>query len=175
MPLMPSTAGSPQNPPAWSYSGDPSDSDVDQVRSWLQDTDPAMPLLGDLEIQNQVDIWYPKYDSLVYVAAVCAELVSNKFAGVVSVTADGVAVNVADISPRYAEVARRLRQMHKDHQVGGEVNIENLLWDQMPDFSIAPLSFGEGMHDNREAGRQNYGTLRTHGGLYEDTVSPGGW
>jgi hypothetical protein len=171
MPVMPRSSGTVSNPAEWTYQL-PNVTDVDTVRLYLQDTDPAMPLLFDLEIQYIIDVWHPKYDSLVYCAAVAAELVATKFAGVVSVTADGVSVNVADISDRYAAAALRLYEIHKEHQVGGEVDITNLLWDQMPDLGIAPLSFGVGMHDNPEAGRQNYGSGRDVG-VYEDTVRPG--
>lgn len=172
MPLMPSTDGDASTPPEWSYSGDPSTSDVDQVRFYLQDNDPAVPLLGDLELQFLVDEWLPRHDSLVFVAAVAAERVAAKFAGVVSVTADGVAVNVADLSGRYEALAKRLRQAHKDLQVGGEVDLTNLMFDPQEDFSIAPLTFGVGKDDNVHAGRQDYGSHR-RGWDYEDTVRPG--
>lgn len=155
MPLMPAVAD-------WSFEvpGTPDASDVDVVRFYLQDTDPAVRLLSDLELQYLVDVWMPKADGLLYVAAKAAEVVSIKFAGVVSVSADGVSVNVADISERYAAAAVRLHQMHKDHQVGAEIDITNLMWGSTIDHGIAPLNFGVGMHDNREAGRQEYGGTR---------------
>lgn len=163
MPLMPELTD-------WSYEvPGPDSSDVDVVRFYLQDTDPALRLLGDSELQYLVDQWQPRHDSLVYVAAKAAELVSIKFAGVVSVSADGVSVNVADISERYAAAASRLYQMHKDYQVGGEVDISNLLWGSTRDHGIAPLVFGMGLHDNREAGRQNYGG--EHGHPYNDLIA----
>lgn len=159
----------------WSYTGDPDDSDKDQFRFWLQDTDPMVRLLSDTEVQWLIDTWQPRYDSLVYAAAVGAETIATKFAGVLTVSADGVSVDVGGLSERYALVAARLRQTHKDLQVGGEVDIMNLLWDDQPDYGIKPLSFGVGMHDNREAGRQDYGTGRYYSrdGLYQDTVRPG--
>lgn len=164
MPLMPAAED-------WSYEG-PTASDVDVVRFYLQDTDPDVRLLSDLEIQYLIDTWVPRADSLLYVAFKAAELVSIKFAGVVSVSADGVSVNVADISERYAAAALRLHQMHKDHQVGAEVDISNLMWGSTPDYGIAPLTFGVGLHDNRDAGRQDYGGDRGQY-VYEDTVRPG--
>lgn len=150
MPLMPDAK-------AWTYSGDPEGSDLDQVRHWMQDTDPHVRLLSDVEIEFQIKTWVPRYDSLIYAAAKCAELVSVKFAGVMTVSADGVSVNVGDLSNKYSDAARRLYQMYKDGQVGGEIDIRNLLWDSRPDYGIAPLVFGVGLHDNREAGQQNYG------------------
>lgn len=170
MPVMPEPADWSYHPP-----GDELFGDVDVVRFYLQDTDPELRLLSDAELQYLIDEWVPKYDSFIYVASVAAERVAAKFAGVVSVSADGVTVNVADLSERYAMVAARLRQQHKDAQVGAEVDIDHLLWSDHPDFGIKPLSFGVGMHDNREAGRQEYGSHRgtPTGGLYEDTVRPG--
>ncbi|MEO6203988.1 MAG: hypothetical protein ABIO67_01190, partial [Mycobacteriales bacterium] len=173
-PALLTTTGTAQTPAQWTYAGSPLISDVDQVRFWLQDTDPAMPLIADLELQFLVDEWYSKYDSLIYVAAVAADRVSAKFAGVVNVNADGVSVNVSDLADRYAALAARLRQTYKDAQVGGEVDIANLMWDQFPDYGIKPLSFGVGMHDNLDAGRQDYGSGRYNSGSYEDTVRPGG-
>jgi len=158
----------------WNYvvPGDPDATDVDVVRFYLQDTDPAVRLLSDYEIQYLIDVWMPKADGLLYVAAKAAEVVSIKFAGVVSVSADGVSVNVADISERYKVAASLLHQMHKDHQVGAEIDISNLMWGSHRDHGIAPLTFGMGLHDNREAGRQDYGGDRGSY-TYEDTVRPG--
>lgn len=150
MPLMP-------DPADWSYSQDPSSSDLDAVRFWVQDTDPDVRLLSNSDILWLIGQWKPKYDSLPYVAAKAAEVIATKFAGVVNVSADGVSVNVADLSARYAEAARRLYQVHKDYQVGAELDLSNLMWGARPDFGIAPLTFGMGLHDNREAGRQDYG------------------
>lgn len=167
MPLMPDLADWTYETPGTALAGD-----VDVVRFYLQDTDPAVRLLSDLELQYLIDIWVPKADSLLYVAFKAAELVSIKFAGVVSVSADGVSVNVADISERYAAAALRLHQMHKDHQVGAEIDITNLMWGSTVDHGIAPLNFGVGMHDNREAGRQAYGGAR--GGpsyAYDDLIA----
>lgn len=152
MPLMPDAAD-------WTYEVpvEGAEIDVDVVRFWVQDTDPAVRLLADLEVQYLVDVWMPRVPSLVYVAAKAAEVISAKFAGVVTVSADGVSVNVADISERYAALARRLYQTHKDHEIGGEIDISNLMWGATRDYGIAPLHFGLGLHDNREAGRQEYG------------------
>lgn len=177
MPALPTTTGDATTPAQWTYSppGDPLFGDVDVVRLYLQDTDPAMPLLPDVEIQWLIDQWMPRHDSLIFVASVAAERISHKFAGVLTVTADGVSVDVGSLSERYRQVAADLRQSHKDGQVGGEVDIANLMASQQPDYGIDPLSFGLGMHDNREAGQQDYeGYGRNHTGPYAaDTVRPG--
>lgn len=154
MPVMP-------DQDQWSYvqPGDPLFADVDVVRFYLQDTDPNVRLLSDMELQYLIDQWIPITDSIIDVAAQAAELVATKFAGIVTVQADGVAVNVADLSDRYSARAVALRQAAKDFRVG-EIDITNLLWDADWDWSIDPLQFGIGFQDNPEAGRQNYGTER---------------
>lgn len=171
MPRMPSTE---EPDPEWTYVEPPTAgfTQVDVVRLLIQDNDPAIPLLSDLELQWLVDEWLPKHDSLYMVAAQAAERISMKFAGVVTVSADGVSVDVSTISERYRQAALDLRQTHKDAQVGGEVDIANLMWDPTYDWSIAPLAFGVGMHDNLEAGRQDYGTHRrgSHGSYSGDLL-----
>lgn len=158
MPAMPPYGGPLSNPPGdWTYSGDPSTSDLDTVRFYLRDTNPKVRLLGDAELQFLIDEWMPRYDSLIYVASVAADAIANAFAGTVSISADGVQVDVSGISTAYAAVAARMRAMHKDAQIGGEVDITNLMWGQYVDPSIDPLQFRIGLDDNPEAGRQNYG------------------
>lgn len=170
---MPPLGGPTSDPPGdWTYHppGDPDFADVDAVRLYLRDTNPAIRLLGDAELQHYVDVWMPKYDSLIYVAAIGAEALATAFAGVLSINADGVNVNTADLSERYATVAARLRALHKDAQIG-EVDITNLIWGHYEDPSLEPLNFGVGMMDNLEAGSQAYGSHRARGS-YEDYV---GW
>lgn len=135
----------------------PDASDKDEVRFYLQDTDPGFPLLQDEEIQWLIDEWMPKYDSLIYVASVGAAVISNKFTGLVPVSADGVSVSVGDLSERYRAMAASLREQYKAAQINADINIDNLLVGHSPDPSIRPLRFGVGLHDNPEAGQQDYG------------------
>lgn len=60
----------------FTYSGDPSSSDLDQVRFLLSDTNQDSPLLQDEEIQWLLDEGADVYDS----AANGADIVSGKFA-----------------------------------------------------------------------------------------------
>jgi hypothetical protein len=142
---------------AHTYSGDPANSSLDEVRFLIQDTDPGLPLLTDEEIGFLLARWLNKYDSVTYVAAVAAAAISRKFAGIVSVSADGVSVNTADLAQKYRDMAVQLRAEYVSSQIGGEVDISNIMVGQTPDFSIKPLSFGIGLHDNPEAGMQDFG------------------
>jgi hypothetical protein len=135
----------------------PDASDKDEVRFYLQDTDPGFPLLQDEEIQWLITEWMPKYDSLIYVASVGAAVIANKFVGLVSVATDGVSVGTQDLAQRYRDMAAALRDQYKAAQIGADINIDNLLIGHSPDPSIRPLRFGVGLHDNPEAGQQDYG------------------
>jgi hypothetical protein len=146
---------------SWTYSGDPSDSDVDQVRFTLQDTDTGFQLLQDEEIQWLIDFWKLRVDDLTFVASVAAEVVSRKFAGIVNVSADGVSVDTSTLAERYHTSAIRLREQYKDGAIAS-VNLDNLLIGSRPDWSMAPLRFGMGLHDNSEAGSQDFGGMSYH-------------
>lgn len=142
----------------WSYEG-PS-GDLGTVRFLIGDTDRTVRLLSDTEIQYLLTTWLPRQDSVIYVAAVAAEQIAAKFAGVVSINADGVNVGLSDLTERFTQLAARLRALHREGQVGGEVDIANLLISWSQDPSIAPLRFGVGHMDNPEAGQEDYGGLR---------------
>ena len=143
---------------SWDYSGDPSTSDKDEVRFLTQDTDPDFPLLSDEEIGWLIGKWGQAYDSNIMVAAVAAALIARKFAGLVTVSADGVEVDVSGLHDRYVGIAQELRDEYARMQdVGGAVDLTNLMIGVDIDPSIQPLSFARGMHDNPEAGRQDFG------------------
>jgi len=143
---------------SFSYSGDPTSSDLDQVRFLVQDTDPAIPLLSNEEINFLVGKWFPLYDSLTYVAAVAAASISRRFVGIVNVTADGVSVDAEALVQRYKDLSADLRaEYRRENQVGAEVPMENVMVGTEPDPSIRPLRFGVGLHDNWMAGQQDFG------------------
>lgn len=141
----------------WTYSGDPNSSELDELRFTVQDTDEKLKLLTDEELNFLLDQWMPRFDSITYVASVAAAVISRKFAGIVNVSSDGVSVNTADLAQRYRDLAAELRAQYKDAQVGGVLDLANLMVGTTPDPSIAPLRFGVGLHDNPEAGLQDFG------------------
>ena len=94
---------------------------------------------------------------MAYVGAVAAAIISRKFAGIVSVTADGVSVNTADLQERYKILAESLRDEYKAGGVGAVVDMSNVMIGMRPDPSIQPLVFGLRLHDNPMAGQQDYG------------------
>lgn len=139
----------------WSYSGDPADSDVDTVRFLLQDVEESEPFLEDEEIQYLVDTYLDRWNSATAVAAMAAEILSNRFAREMSVSGDGVSIDTASLQQRFGDLAASLRELYK-----AEGATETFLEDFSGvlahgfDDSLAPLNFGLGMHDNNEVGEQ---------------------
>lgn len=141
----------------WNYSGDPSAGDLDEVRFLSEDNDPELPWLTDDEVQWAIDKWGELYGSNTYVASIVAALLSRKVAGLGSVQSDGVSVDLSGLAERFRQVAADLRNEYAAEREFGEVDITNLLLDQNWDYSIRPLNFSIGMHDNIEAGQQDFG------------------
>lgn len=141
---------------AWTYSGDPAMSNRDAVRFHMQDTDIDRPLLSNEEIDYLIDQWAEKYDSLILVAAVGCEIVAGKYAGQVTVSADGVSVSVGELQGKYDTLAASLRDQYKLEQAASPM-LEGVMHDPNLDPNIKPLRFGVGFTDNYRAGRQDYG------------------
>lgn len=142
----------------WTYSGDPGASQLDEFRFILQDTNAGLKLLSDQEAQYLIATWMPRYGTLQWCAAAAADVISRRYAGVASVSADGVTVNVSDLSDKYAKIAVRLRAEHEEAaEVEGDVDLANLMVGSELDYGIAPLTFAMGLFDNPEAGEQDYG------------------
>ena len=146
----------------WTYTGSPGTSERDQVRFYVQDTDVTRPLLADEEIDFLLGQWRDAYNSPLYVAAVCAEVIAAKFVGEVNVSADGVNVDQGSLFQRYNELADSLRAQYKA-LYGVQAPVEGDMFSVDYDPSLTPLSFGVGFQDNMRAGSQEYGSLRGPG------------
>lgn len=53
---------------SWSYSGDPSESELDELRFLLSDTDQNSPIFSDEELQYLIDTYGDNRDKLEYYA-----------------------------------------------------------------------------------------------------------
>lgn len=156
----------------WTYSGDPGASQLDELRFWVQDTDLAVQLLTDEECRYLLAKWFPVTDSIVFTAAVACEVVSAKFAGEVSVSADGVSVSTSELQEKYLRLAARLREQYKsDLSSSATPIVSGVMWDTEWDSSIKPLVFGVGSMDNYEVGRQDYGNYDPGSPTWLDEVS----
>lgn len=152
---------------AWSYSGNPADSDKDAIRFYVSDIDVELPLLQDEDISFLLSRWMPIYKSVLLTSAVCCEIIAGKFARQVSVSADGVSVGVSELQGKYNELAESLRDQYKMEQIGVPL-LPGILYDPVWDPTIKPTRFGVGFTDNWQAGRQDYGD-------YDPSGFPNGW
>lgn len=138
--------------------GDPSTSEKDQVRFLLQDVNSAEPFMSNEEITFMISKWKDRLGSLEYVASACAEILAARYAREAAISADGVNIQLGVVAQQFRELAASLRQQHKNLLVGGFPDVGGITPYEEQDPDIAPFSFGTGMHDDLEAGRQEYGS-----------------
>jgi hypothetical protein len=142
----------------WTYSGNPGDSLLDELRFWTQDTNPDEQLLSDEEYAYLSKIWMDRTGSVLYTASVACDAIAAKFTGEVDVSGDAVSVPMGQLMDRYIRLAALLRDRYKAEAATMVAPIlTGIMWDETFDASIKPLRFGVGMFDNYEAGRQDYG------------------
>ena len=145
--------------PTYTYDGAGA-TDKDTVRFLLQDIDPYNAsewLVSDEDIQWAYDTWFPLYHSLEYVAASVADTIAARYAREASYSADGVSVSLGPVGDQYRQLAASLRQQYQAQLVGTVPDAGGISPNEplMPDTK--PFAFGKGMHDNLEAGAQDYG------------------
>ena len=140
------------------YSGLPGNSPRDAVRFWVQDTDPSFWLLSDDEIDYLI-LWVSDTtnDDPMWIASVCATVIASKFTREVSVSADGVSVDVGSLQQKYRDLAMTLRDAYDETHGDMELPSNDVM---VRDMTLPPLLFGIGMSDNFEAGNQDYGDRR---------------
>ena len=146
----------------WSYSGDPSESDLDQVRFYCQDTVQARPLLQDEEIDFLLATWADAYNSPLAIAAVACEVIAGKFAASINVSADGVNIDQGSLQSHYMQLAAQLREQYKYLYQYSPPDLSSIM-SQDWDPEIVPLTFSVGLMDNYRAGNQDYGSQRGPG------------
>lgn len=160
----------------YSYSGDPSTSDLDEVRFWIQDTDEAGNgewILTDEELKFLIATWFPISESLLLVSATAAEVIATKYTSQISISGDGVSVQLSELQNKYQTLATKLRDQAKALSASNTGPLlTGLLWDSGRDMTIQPLVFGIGFMDNFEAGRQNYGDRELRSTDYWDYYDP---
>jgi hypothetical protein len=138
----------------------PGDTDKDTIRFLLQDTDPEQAeewQVSDEEIQWAYDTWYPIYKSHSYVAAVLADTIAARYAREASYSADGVSVSLGPVGDQYRTLAASLREQDRSLHVGAIPDVGGMAPDEQLEPGTKPFSFGKGLHDNIEAGPQEFG------------------
>lgn len=150
---------------SFNYSGDPSTSRRDEVRFLIQDTDEACALLTDLEVDYVINKWMPLYNSTLFCASIAAAQVARKWTSTVNVTDSGSSVATGELQSRYTLMAQQLRAEYQDEgDIGGLINLDNLLADFSRDYDIEPLEFSMNIGDNPRTSRQMYGDIGDYAG-----------
>lgn len=154
---------------AATYSGDPSASRGDEVRFLLQDTAPASALLSDEEISYVDARLQAAYDDALMTAAFCADIIAARYAGEASISADGVSISMAELGPKYQQLAANLRATYRSLRgLAGVPLVGGIDAFSRADASVRALNFGIGMDDNVRAGDQGLdGYPRYTGAEYE--------
>jgi hypothetical protein len=133
--------------------------DVSTVRFLIGDTDVDFAHLQDEDITYLVTTWLPKNNSLVYVASMAARQIATKYAREVNVSGDGISIDVASLQQKFTDLSRSLMAQYRAEPKAspGGPEAGGIDWAAHRDASVSPPDFGVGMHDNPEAGAQNYG------------------
>lgn len=126
----------------YSYSGSPSDSDLDTVRYLIGDTDETGHILEDEEIQYEIDNEGSVIDAAINaINGIIAEIAQNPDA----VDAEEVSADYQEQVNRYISVRKQLKK-RKNSQGKNLQNVgtgDTLFKDKDAEFSI-------GIHDNNE-------------------------
>lgn len=143
----------------FTYSGNPSESEVDAVRFLIGDTDDEEPLLHDEEIIYLSSLWTLQF-SIYWTAAMAAEAIAARFAREVTFNSDSQTISTSELQQKYLTMAERLRALHHAMPMGAGVDAGGMLKGEMLDPTVNPLAFGRGMHDDVEAGEQDFGNFK---------------
>lgn len=146
---------------SYTYDG-PGTTEKDTIRFLIQDTDPHAAnewQVTDEEIQWAYDKWYPLYHSEEYVAAQVCETIAARYAREASYSADGVSVSLGPVGDQYRALAASLRLQYQQSLVGTTVDAGGIEPNEELLPGTKPFSFGKGMHDNLEAGAQDFGGI----------------
>lgn len=142
------------------YSGDPSSSDLDQVRFLLGDTDVSgdSALFSNAEIAWGISVWGPLFGSNILVAAQLAENAAAQYAQQASYSADGVSVTFGPIGDSLRALGATLKNQYAMAAQagvaieGGGINVGEAMVAGTKNFM-----FGIGMDDAPDAGQQDFG------------------
>jgi hypothetical protein len=142
---------------SFSYGDDPANSVIDAVRLLTGDVVDAGHLLEDGSITWINEQWKHK-GNIYFVASKAAELIVSRLAREVNFSADGQTVALGELQQKFTELAAGLWAQGEELLAGGsEIFAGGMLQFQWIDPTVAPLAFGTRMHDNPEAGQQDFG------------------
>jgi len=139
----------------FTYTSNPESVPLDSVRFLVGDIDASEPQLQDEEINYLLQLWGDR--SVYYAAAMAAEAIAARYAREVNISADSQSLSAGELQEKYLSLADRLRSQHEQLLAGGLVDAGGVTIGEQPDPTVRPLSFGRGMHDDPEAGQQDFG------------------
>lgn len=140
----------------FSYGGDPSAGGTDELRFLLGDTsDPG--LLQDEDLNYLNNRLSAVFSDPLMVAAFCAEAIAGKYAGEVSITADGTTYSGDQLQDKYMKLAAQLRTQYATLMgVGAAPYAGGSEILDLTQLGTRPLNFGIGLDDNPRAGDQRF-------------------
>ena len=146
---------------SFTYSGNPSESEVEAIRFLIGDTEMEEPLLTDEEITYLSSLWTLEW-SVYWTAAMACDAIAAKFAREVTFNSDSQTISTSELQQKYLTMAEKLRALHHAQMAGGFVDVGGITKGELLDPTVLPLAFGRGMHDDIEAGNQDLGNYRKH-------------
>lgn len=141
----------------WSYGQDPAGSSLDAVRFLVRDTDTTSQLISDEDIAYWSARCDPVFGDDLMTAAFCAENIAARFAGEVSISADGATISGDQLQTKYTALAASLRAQYKTLNVVGGFPQAGGIDDSPPEPGVKSTAFGIGLDDNDRVGQSHYG------------------
>lgn len=146
---------------------DPTGRVRDGMRLLCGDTRGSQALLQDEEY-DFIRMQWPFEESIYMLASYAAETIAGKFAREIDFSADSQTVSANVLQEKYTTLALTLRQRARS-AFPGTLYIGGLEPNYVPDGLVTSPSFGTQMHDNPEAGQQDFGD---RAGFTDDPLDP---
>ena len=143
---------------------------ISTIRFLAGDADATEVFLQDEEISWLISTWSGKGD--YYVASRAADAIASKLAREIDVTSEGQSLGLNSLYEKYRSLSSALLDQYRELLASGvTVYVGGIDAGEQPDPFVSPPAFGTKMHDNREAGNQDYGDA----GSIPDTWEAGQW
>jgi len=143
---------------------------VSTIRFLAGDADATEVFLQDEEIEWLISTWSGKGD--YYVASRAADAIASKLAREISITSEGQSLNLDTLMDKYRRLSSNLLDQYRELLASGAtVYVGGIDAGEQPAPGVTPPAFGTKMHDNREAGNQDFGDS---GDIF-DTWEAGQW
>jgi hypothetical protein len=133
---MPFTGG------GWTYSGDPSESTLDEVRFLIQDTDPDDKQISDEEIEYLI----AENGGALQAAIAAAIVISAQYARAIDKAVGDLRISYSQRSKQYRDLADFLGSDGAPIPYAGGISVSDKQIDEDDTDRVSP-AFVKGMHD----------------------------